>query len=132
MTEKIHWSDEYLIGVDAVDLQHEYFAGLINRLSEKILSTGDDTYRQRLVDELFKYAVFHFRSEENLMYASGYPGLKEHIAEHWALVEQLNAAVTGGGGDFSPSTLIEFLVGWFREHTTGRDREFGRFIRRGN
>ena len=129
MTDKIVWENKYLIGVKAVDLQHEYFADLINRLGKVLVSTTDTPYRQRLLDELFKYALFHFRSEENLMYAAGYPGLEDHANEHRALIDRLNAEARCQDVEVCADVVIDFLVDWFMKHTAGLDRGFGEFMR---
>ncbi len=51
--KEIVWSDRYSVGIDAVDLQHEYFAGLINRVGREMIDRQSDRQHvQRLVDEI--------------------------------------------------------------------------------
>jgi hemerythrin len=72
---EIVWNKQYEIGIDDIDVQHHYFANLINPLGKHLLKPGDLDYKKSLVNELNAYARFHFTSEENLMKLEGYPPL---------------------------------------------------------
>ena len=63
----IEWNSDYLVGVDEIDLQHQYFAKLINRIEAKIPSIAHTDVHSPLLTELIYYARFHFLSEENIM-----------------------------------------------------------------
>jgi hemerythrin-like metal-binding protein len=88
--EKINWNDKFKIGVEEVDLQHEYFILLVNRLVDEFTESNDSTYKHRLLEELALYTSFHFISKGNLMIKNNYPDFKEHMAIHRKLLSQLN------------------------------------------
>ncbi len=62
------------------------FLDLINRLSEELGKSDNLAYQSVLINELNAYAVFHFISEENMMFKAGYPGLDRHKRSHRGLI----------------------------------------------
>ena len=127
-TSLIHWKDDFNTGIEEVDLQHRYFAKLINRLGKELSSADDKIYQSMLLKELTCYAVFHFTSEENLMFSLNYPDLLRHKEAHNALVEELNQKNNYFKlSKVTSKSLIDFLIEWFVQHTTKVDKEFGEY-----
>lgn len=127
----IEWGPAYTVGVEDIDLQHHYFANLINRLAAESAAGAGDARRMALIDELVAYARFHFVSEENLMAEAGYPGLDEHRGLHRQLIDELSARVSlmrVRAGQSSAADLLHFLVQWFLAHTSREDRRFADFL----
>ena len=121
----LHWEAAYDTGVEEIDLQHRYFMALINRLTAELASSSDPQYRQSLLNELAKYAAFHFASEENLMLKFAYPDLKRHRMLHIELIDRLSSRMNA----MTYEPLFEFLVGWFVQHTTTEDHRIGEYLR---
>ena len=119
------WKAEYDSGINEIDLQHRYFMTLINRMNSELSVCDDETYRERLFNELAKYAVFHFVSEENLMIKFGYPEFERHHLLHLDLINKLSWRTRGE----SHEAFIEFLVTWFIQHTVEEDHRIGEFVR---
>ncbi|HIJ59180.1 MAG TPA: hypothetical protein HPP56_00985 [Nitrospirae bacterium] len=118
MIQKIEWSKKFLTGNREVDLQHQYFVELINRIIWEILEQKDDIYHSLLMEELVMYADFHFKSEENILYKLGYCNLEKHKKLHRDLIDELSARIINVK-TMSNTTikLIDFLVQWFVNHT---------------
>ena len=125
IVSELFWNAAYDTGVEEIDLQHRFFLGLINRLSSELASCSDEKYRQRLLNELAKYATFHFVSEENMMIKFGYPDVDRHRLLHLELIDQLSSRMQAK--TYEP--LFEFLVAWFIRHTTTEDHLIGEFVR---
>ena len=121
----LHWQAAYDTGVEEIDLQHRYFMALINRLTAELAACDDPKYRQGLLNELAKYAAFHFASEENLMAKFGYPDLERHRMLHIELIDKLSSRMNG----MTYEPLFEFLIGWFIQHTTSEDHRIGEHVR---
>ena len=121
----LHWQAAYDTGVEEIDLQHRYFMTLINRLTVELAASDDPKYRQSLLNELAKYAAFHFASEENLMVKFGYPDLKRHRMLHIDLIDKLSSRMNA----ITYEPLFEFLIGWFIQHTTTEDHRIGEHVR---
>jgi hemerythrin len=119
----LHWGHQYLTGVKEIDLQHHYFMELINRIGRELESTEDHSHRERLMNELGKYATFHFVSEENLMLKMGYPKFNQHVLLHRELLDKLSSHRIQD----SPEAFIGFLTAWFLNHTIEQDQKIGDF-----
>jgi hemerythrin len=127
----IEWNSDYLTGIDEIDLQHQYFTMLINRIETKISSIALDEGHSPLLNELIYYARFHFLSEENVMAEAGYPDLEMHKRLHSDLIEQLNNEIQMLESDLvKPTHIIDMLGSWFREHTLEEDGKYASFITR--
>jgi hemerythrin len=119
------WKVEYDTGIAEIDLQHHFFLALIKRLNAELATCTDARYRERLLDELAKYALFHFTSEENLMIKFGYPDFDRHHRLHLELIDELSWRAQGK----SHESFLDFLVTWFLKHTVEEDRHIGKFVR---
>jgi hemerythrin len=123
------WSNEYLIGVDRIDLEHEAFFSLVCDFQLARLNHASKRELENLLEEIGLYARFHFRSEENVMESIGYPGLDEHRQKHWDLIESLSNIIVAYTIDSATPERIEaFLVSWFLEHTSKEDRKIAQFV----
>lgn len=132
--QPITWQPDYDLGIADIDLQHRFFANLINRLAADLRQVGDAALRAALLHELSAYARFHFISEENLMARAGYPGLAEHRALHNRLIDELSARQTRLQLRCAPQDVddaIVFLVQWFKAHTQHEDRLFAQHLQPG-
>lgn len=127
----IAWSPSFELGVEDIDLQHHYFANLINRLAQDFAVITDAKLRLSLLAELNAYARFHFVSEENLMARHGYPDADAHRALHLRLIDELSARETQMIMKNEPAdaaAVLDFLVQWFLGHTTREDRAFADYL----
>lgn len=121
MDKVIKWKKKYLTGCAIVDLQHQYFADLINRIVWEIIDSKDTNYNKLLLEELIHYAQFHFISEENMLYKTNQQELKRQHNLHLSLIETLNQKINTPDINQKPLELINFLVNWFVEHTVNED-----------
>jgi hemerythrin-like metal-binding protein len=127
----IVWQPAFDLGVEDIDLQHHYFANLINRLALDFRTVQDASLRLSMLAELNAYARFHFVSEENLMARAAYPGLAAHRAHHLRLIDELShregrMILATDASDAGP--VLAFLVQWFMGHTRHEDRQFADFL----
>ena len=125
----LKWKHKLSVGIEPIDLQHRYFIGLLNRISEE-LDGPDKEYQARLIDELYKFTQLHFQGEENYMYKIGYPGLDEHRCEHLELLEKLHGQV----GQYlieliEGKEIVCYLAEWFGRHLAQEDQALGDFVR---
>lgn len=129
MSSDLIWKEEYNVGDYEIDEEHKIFLKTIQKIDEAFLNQESNEYIERLLEELHKYAQFHFISEENIMFKFGYPGLEEHHAEHVALMKKMGSLlITFDPRLVDSKKLINFLVDWFKNHTTNSDRKLVQFI----
>lgn len=123
MIKKIEWSKKFLTGNKEVDLQHQYFAELINRIILEILENHDLKYQHHLIEELILYASFHFKSEENILFKLHYHDLDNHRNLHRQLLDDLSYKLANIKIQQDNLSIIDFLVKWFVGHTIFEDKE---------
>lgn len=126
------WKASYEIGHPRIDGEHRIFLDLILQI-ERDLTEGRPFERvQRHLIELYKYADFHFFSEESLMIEVDYPDLIPHRRTHQLLLEDLagytrSLSVTS----LRDRDLVGFLIEWFAFHTAGDDLRLASYVRQG-
>lgn len=136
------WKEEYNIGVDSIDQEHQQLFENINKLfsftQKKSGWIGGKNSRRacRKGIELFKeHAVKHFEDEETYMESIDYDGLEQHKRIHKGFRENTLPALEREleQTDYSPEAVEHFLgvcVGWLIGHTTTEDQAIvGRGIR---
>jgi len=82
----IEWSDKLVTRVKECDEQHKKLVSLINELYDAMKQGKGKEVLDKMLDELVKYAGYHFTTEETLMTKYGYPGpdFAAHKREHEA------------------------------------------------
>jgi hemerythrin len=111
MKVDFEWYDEYSIGVDEVDVQHKRFLNLIKKTYELAGQTIEHKEVFNLLDELMRYAQFHFGSEELLMQTYSYPKYVEQRDEHVRLTKELAGKMEEIGSNKGElNNLLLFLV----------------------
>ena len=122
---ELEWQKDFETGNEYVDLQHRYFVDLIKRVSINFKESDDDAYKERLINELRKYAEFHFTSEENIATAGNLPGVKGHHQRHQELLEEFNHhAADLNNGSLTVNQFLDFLTDWLIGHTLYEDQKF--------
>ncbi len=128
MENQLIWKEEYNIGVDAIDKEHQRLFKIIN----KLFAFGkEEKKRQWACQEGIKYfkdhAMKHFGEEENYMRSIGYPGLEDHRKLHQGFrrktLPALEAELERTG--YSEDAVDHFLgvcAGWLIGHTLMEDR----------
>ena len=131
------FDDSLLTGDEMIDNQHRELIERINRLL--IICENEKPAKREAVetlDFLADYTEFHFKAEEELQEAIGYPGLEEHRKKH----EELRRVVRdlydmledqeGPTEDFVKQ-VNKNVTQWLYNHIRGFDRSVAeyRFMR---
>lgn len=122
------WTNKLSIGVQQVDDDHKVLIGLMNELSKSGLETEDV---EVIINNLIDYTLYHFRREEAVMKACGYPYLEAHRKVHQHLgakVGQFAEEWRKDGGAELIEELLEFLRTWLVDHIMQEDAEIGPFV----
>ena len=127
--ENLNWKNKYSVGVFEIDAEHKIFLKTIKKIHHAFESGMSGEMLIRLLEELYKYADFHFTSEENVMLMNEYPDYESHKKQHDELMQTLSNTINFFNTDnIDKLKLIEFLVRWFKEHTTSVDLNLGIFL----
>lgn len=125
----ILWKDEYKIGLELVDTQHEKLFEIAGEIYDLVkLSEDADKYDQILevIQELKDYTVFHFREEEAYMLESKYPKFFSHKVLHENFIEKVNSVNITSLDDNQTEYLLEmlkFVLDWLQNHILKVDTE---------
>jgi len=128
----LSWSNQYLIGDDVIDAEHEELFRLVNDFHSHWLEAHDRQTIARLFNQLIVYAEMHFRHEETIMAAHEFPKLAEHKQVHDAMIEtifQLHRAYMEENAHLEVNTM-KFVKSWLIDHILENDYRFRDFLAR--
>jgi hemerythrin len=120
--------EEYKIGVQQIDEQHER---LFNLANEAYLLLKDqlsiDKYDKiiNIIEELKEYTIFHFKSEEEYMESIDYKRIFSQMVEHHKFIEKLESIDLrhlDEDQDKGLANILEFLNNWLIEHILKDDK----------
>lgn len=126
MSQQVKWKEEYQLGFEKIDSQHQYFVGLINELYEAIIKLELKDKLAVIFSKLSTYAANHFATEEAYFKEFAYEGAVEHIAEHQKLLnrlEELRQQIAEDKLELS-FELIDFLEDWLLNHLATVDLKY--------
>lgn len=130
MKVDFEWNDKYSTGVDEIDFQHKKFLKIIKKTYELKEKNIDEEEVFLLIDDLIKYANFHFACEESFMEIYAYPKLSSQIREHNKIKNDLKKRVEKvKKREEDIVDLMFFLMTWFINHTNGSDKDIGEYIK---
>lgn len=121
--ERIHFTDDMILGVPAMDNQHRKLIDMINDLIAASQTGCDRQGLARVLAAMNDYIDVHFEDEEDRMEEFDYPGVVAHQKQHKIFVEKVQDFSAGfhAGDDCLPAQMLEFLACWLIEHIKGED-----------
>lgn len=122
------WSDHYLIGVEEIDVQHKRLILIMKGIFQLKDHGLSSLLLKKKLQELERYAEFHFKCEEQLMKVYSYPECEEQKAEHKEIFAQLRNHISQVNSENDISELLFFFIKWLVDHTRKGDRIMGKYI----
>ncbi len=128
MDNQLIWKDEYNIGVDIIDKEHQELFAIISKLfGLKEEKKKNQRVWQEGVKYLKEHTMGHFENEELYMASIGYEDLEIHRRLHRGFRENTLPALEQEmeREDYSPASVDHFLgvcAGWLIGHTLTEDR----------
>ncbi|HAO52592.1 TPA: hemerythrin [Candidatus Magasanikbacteria bacterium] len=120
------WKEEYSMHVQEIDQQHKKMIGMISDLFDSINKKDTKEKLGGILDELIKYAGYHFATEEKYFVLFNYENTEEHINEHHkftAKVLDLQKKYLNHEIEIS-FELIDFLEDWLLYHLLESDKKY--------
>jgi len=129
--ESFAWTSHFETGLPTVDEQHQHLVKIINRYGAS-LSENELVFdaMESVCAELFDYAGYHFREEEELMSQVGID--PRHFGYHMELHQGFLAEATSIHASITPDDhkvarqLLSFLVHWLAYHVLHVDQNMAR------
>ena len=127
---RFEWNQQYSVGNDLLDQQHDELFSILNQLNAHILKGQTQGLTWSLLDRLILYTQKHFHTEESLMRQSGYPQLEGHCKRHCQLTAQVQKYVAqlDRGEAIRNTDVLSFLSDWLRQHIAHEDKAFGNWL----
>lgn len=124
------WDKTLSVEVEEIDDDHRRLVDLFNILNHAVSEGDEKRYIEAVLEELIACTVWHFRHEERLMLAHGYPGTEEHKTEHRELIDSAVALQQGflREGKQVSSEDLEFLEHWLTGHILVADMKLGSYL----
>ena len=127
------WSDDYALGIQAIDEQHKGFFEASHRLYDAILNCRGEKVVEESVAFLRSYANRHFQTEESYMAKHGYPYLEQHKNLHTEFLEVLDGLVDElalfGPSQHLADRALEVSQEWLINHIIEEDTLYAQYIR---
>lgn len=125
----IKWNSRYELGNRRIDSEHRILFELIADFGEASKQGAAREKLVRILDEISKYAEYHFLCEENIMTDCQYPDQKEHARLHLNLLEDF----VDKFWKFKREAIVadevfRFLLEWFDLHTSTEDKKLVGYI----
>lgn len=118
----LNWSDDDVTGINVIDEQHRAIMGIINSFFFHRLDSDIERFLVPTVDAMKALGLIHFRTEEQLMLDSGYPGYEEHAAEHQLVREELWAIERESRKTNDAMGFLFHLKSYWQKHVGVTDR----------
>jgi len=127
------WSDDYLVGIEAIDKQHKDFFEAAHRLYDYILNCEGEKTVEESVAFLRDYANEHFQTEEAFMEKHGFPGLEQHKRLHAGFFEVLDMLVDDvkvfGPSQHLADRALEISQDWLIHHIADEDSQYAAYVK---
>ncbi len=129
----IEWNEKFLTGFKVIDIQHKRLVDLTNQIYEAIKQNQAEHIIDQILNELYKYAHYHFTTEEKLMAEFDYPELDYHRKEHEKFIQKVNDFIKERNAledkrDFTIE-IMRFLKDWLIRHVLGTDMKYVPYLK---
>lgn len=127
------WKENYSCNIEEIDKQHQRLLEIGSELSSLIRTKDVDNYDEiiQLLDELKKYTIYHFQTEEYLMEKHGFAGLAEHKMVHQNFIDKINEVASKDIDENQKGVTMEILVfiaDWIENHILKVDHMYKDFL----
>lgn len=128
------WYNNYNIGVEQVDQQHQQLAKTISKLQKSLKQGRFTPETGETLKFLVRYTKEHFQDEEALMAKINYTEIEQHKKLHKKLVDQVVDILLDlkKGKQLDAYELIDFLTDWLINHIVKEDKRIGKAMTRAN
>jgi hemerythrin-like metal-binding protein len=124
------WKDEYRLGVDTIDDQHQQLFKMVDDLLEVIDGGNHSDYKKKCADAisfLYDYTVKHFQFEEGYQASIGYKDIASHKLQHKRFIVTVdNFAKKMVDSEYDINIVKAFsgsLVAWLNYHVGDTDQK---------
>lgn len=126
----IEWTEEFSVGIDEIDRQHQKWISIVNELHDSIMEARGISSLKELIREMEEYTDFHFSAEEEMLQKAGWPELDRHKRIHFSFKQQITQLKRdiSSGELVLRSQVMSVIKNWLIDHILKEDQEYSEFI----
>ena len=132
--KNITFEDKFRSKFNVIDYEHEKLFIYINNLIDAYNSPEIGALLIEInLDNLIKYAHFHFQTEEEMMQEAAYPDFLTHKKAHGIFLDSVQQFKTKyEQNELNLVEVIEYLTNWLTSHILTLDKKYDEsFIKAG-
>lgn len=126
----IEWRDEFKIGIEEVDFEHQELIELINELY--VEAKGEDSAMAVMdcLEEIFAKISAHFALEEKVMRDLQYDQYEDHKEDHERLLDSIMDIMDEymDNPALDEEKFSDRLNDWFVKHFSTKDARLHKFL----
>ncbi|MCS7279381.1 MAG: bacteriohemerythrin [Thermodesulfobacteriaceae bacterium] len=134
--EYITWDESFEIGIEEIDKQHKHLVFLLNNLYQTLFQNellwDMEENLSKILQELIKYAEYHFISEENLMENLNFPELECHKNIHEYFRKRVQEFLSEFEREINfrelGLSIFKFMKVWVVNHILNDDKKIALFL----
>ena len=129
---KLKWTNQYSVGLEAMDNQHKKLFELINDLFEAVLEGKGKKAAGDILIKLQEYGTTHFSDEEKLMKAFLFPSFDKHKKQHLIFMDKVSELlkIYEKSSQMMSLEVMNFMKEWLSNHIMIADKKYGNFIKK--
>lgn len=126
----LEWRDEYRIGIEEVDAEHQALIDMINGACRLMDPAASNEGLELALGEIHAVCTAHFALEEKDMRLCSYPQLAEHKADHERLLDDIRDLMDSVAmyGVLDRDAFSLRLTEWFGIHFRTHDARLHTFL----
>lgn len=128
----LNWDDDYSVGVQKFDNQHQKLFNLINNFYESMKINRESDKVDETLKELVDYANIHLAEEEKYFEKFDYPLKDEHKKIHDEYRKKIQKFIDErkvGTENVLSFDIVDYLGKWWIDHIMGTDRLYTEFFK---
>lgn len=125
------WGPRFELGIAQIDREHHKLVELINTLHDGMAQGRSKAVLAGVLTDLVDYTRLHFRNEEAMYRAAGFPESAAHQKVHADFAGKASELKTkfDSGSTFITMETMNFLKSWLADHILQSDRVGCDFLR---
>ncbi|RKZ70541.1 MAG: hemerythrin-like metal-binding protein [Gammaproteobacteria bacterium] len=126
----VEWRDEFKIGIEEVDFEHQELIELINELYAEAKKEDSALAVMDCLEEIFAKISAHFALEEKVMRDLQYDEYEDHKEDHELLLDSIMDIMDEYADDtgLDEEEFADRLNNWFVRHFSTKDARMHRFL----
>jgi hemerythrin-like metal-binding protein len=126
----IEWRDEFKIGIEEVDFEHQELIELINELYSETKEADSSMSVIYFLGEIYAKISAHFALEEKIMSDLKYDQYEDHKEDHERLLDDIRDIMDEftDAPTLDEEKFADRLNGWFVNHFSTKDARMHKFL----